>query len=138
MPRVVHVVFRGTASKEYSYLTPSGDSPRVGDLVAVYADVQILDMEAITDLRIGRVVWAGAESSAQTRATKQYLYLIPAGTVRKRMAANRARADKVRAKREARARLDELVKSELSVEIARKLAKTNKEARDLLSILEDD
>lgn len=143
--RAVNAVFGNGNAQRYSYFVPAGDEPKVGDLIVTstsWGDPAEEDVplrgRAIGQLadgaRLARVV--EVFDKAPAKATKFYLWLIPAAVLQHRQQENRDLAEREKLREKAREELDRLLAEEGKIELYRRLATTNPKAAELLAVID--
>lgn len=127
----------------YHYFVPEGDNPKVGDYIitstswSVDTDIDTFIREGGSAFRdkfgVATVVDILTESE---RGNKFYIALISRDFLRERNKANKELMARAEVRKEAKRRLDQMLKEQSMIEVYRRLAAENKEAAELLRVLE--
>lgn len=143
MPRIAVAIFTTGWSKQYHYLVPEGDSPKVGDVILTSVQLEYdgqpcpdPDKADIVKANWARIIDVRAEPAGITKATRVYLGRVPRAQIAQLTAYNKRSVDKENLRRDARAKLDMMLAEEEPMRRYRELVKRSKVARDLLSVLE--
>lgn len=132
-----------TSDKDYHYFVPGDDDPKIGDYIITSTSWNVdTNFESYKDTYknfnekfcVARVTGVLNDSD---KATKFYVALISLDFLKRRNKDNQALMDKVNVRKEAKRKLDQMLKEQSMVEVYRRLAETNEEAARLLKILED-
>lgn len=123
--------------KTYDYFVPDGDEPVVGDYIVTSFNesADLVEFRSEKFIHVAKVV--DVHIGDRPQATKAYLMLVPRAYLTERQKMQRDVAKKMRAKVDARTRLDKLLRESAAVDLYRRLAETNEEAAALLKILEE-
>lgn len=112
--KVVTVKFESRASSSYSYLVPTGDNPKVGDVVVTSLSAeQNWQAGYSMSFKMARVMEVHEDDS---KATKFYVHLLPVQDIRARLVEDAKALADVRRKRAIKNQLNNMLQERMDFE----------------------